>query len=239
MKFIKVKTRALLPPKDNIYPILDKFLPPLKEGDVLFITSKVLAIHQGRCIKIDKKVNKNELIKHEAQKYVFTKIKGQKFILTIKDNTLIPSAGIDESNANGYYILWPKNTNLLCKQICLYLKAKYHLKQLAVVATDSHTTPLRWGVSGISIGFFGLEPIVDLRGKKDIFGRKLKYTRANIVDVLSAMAVLLMGEGGEKTPMVIVREPKFVKFSDKNNYHKLVIGKKQDLYYPLLKIFDR
>ena len=239
MKFIKIRTRAFLPPKDNLYPALDKYLPPLKEGDILFITSKVLAIHQGRTVKINPKVDKNQLIKKEAQKYIFTKIKQQKFILTIKDNTLIPSSGIDESNGNGYYVLWPKNTNRLCREICIYLKKKHKVKKLAVVATDSHTTPLRWGVSGISIGFFGMEPVADYRGKKDIFGRPLKYTRANIVDVLANMAVLLMGEAGEKTPMLILREASFVQFNNKNNYHKLVIGKKADLYYPMLKIFDK
>jgi F420-0:gamma-glutamyl ligase len=45
MNFIKVKTGSILPPKDNLYPILDKYLPKLKEGDVIFITSKILAIH--------------------------------------------------------------------------------------------------------------------------------------------------------------------------------------------------
>jgi F420-0:gamma-glutamyl ligase len=48
MKFIPVKTRALLPPKDDVYKELERSLPKLKEGDVLFIASKVLAIHQRR-----------------------------------------------------------------------------------------------------------------------------------------------------------------------------------------------
>lgn len=52
MKFIPVKTRRVLPPKDDIYPILDDFLPKLREGDIIFITSKILAIHQGRCVKM-------------------------------------------------------------------------------------------------------------------------------------------------------------------------------------------
>jgi F420-0:gamma-glutamyl ligase len=158
MKFLPIKTRQLLPPKENIYKILDKHLPKLKEGDVLLIASKILALHQGRCIKVSD-VEKSALIKKEAD-YLLPKhkIKGSDIILTIKDSTLIPSAGIDESNGNGYYILWPKNTNQLCKKICGYLKKKFKIKKLAVIATDSHTTPLRWGTMGISIGFFGIEP---------------------------------------------------------------------------------
>lgn len=239
MQILPIKTRALLPPKDNIFPLLNKHLPKLKEGDVLLIASKILAIHQGRCVPVGK-VDKLKLIKKEAD-YSLPKHKvaGADIMLTIKDSTLIPSAGIDESNGSGYFILWPTNTNALCKQICQYLKKKHKIKKLAVIATDSRTTPLRWGTTGISTGFYGLKPLRDYRGKKDIFGRKLIYTQSNIVDALSATAVMLMGEGNEKTPMVIVRNADFIKFTNKNNYKKFLISPKKDLYYPLLKIFKK
>jgi dihydrofolate synthase / folylpolyglutamate synthase len=48
----------------------------------------------------------------------------------MKDNTLIPSAGIDESNANGYYILRPKNIQKMTKEIWQYLKKKCKIKKL-------------------------------------------------------------------------------------------------------------
>lgn len=230
-----------MPPKDDIFELLDKYLPKVKEGDVLFITSKILAIHQGRCIKTSEvEDRKSEMIRREAD-YSLPKrvVGGSDIILTIKDYTLIPSAGIDESNGNSYIILWPKNSSKAAKQICQYLKKKYHLKKLAVIITDSHTTPLRWGTQGISIGFYGLDPLFDYRGKKDIFGRKLKYTQANIVDSLSAMAVLLMGEGNEKNPIMLLRGAKFIRFTNKNTHRKLVIEPKKDLYYPLLKIFKK
>ncbi len=239
MDFIKVKTRPMLPPKDNIYGLLDKYLPQPKEGDVIFITSKILAIHQGRCVPIGDQVNKDNLIIDEADRYIPRSKSPGNFLLTIKDHTLIPSAGIDESNANNHYILWPKNTVKLLKEICEYLKKKHKIKKLAVIATDSHTTPLRWGVTGISTGFFGMEPLYDYRGKKDIFGRKLKFTRTNIVDALSAMAVLLMGEGAETTPIVIARGLDFIKFTNKNKYKDIVVDPEEDIYSPLLKIFRR
>ena len=238
MQFIKVKTRAILPPQDDIYPILDKYLPKIKDGDVLMVTSKILAIHQGRCVKIDGVINKDNLIMSEAERFIPRRlVPNGDFLLAIKENTLIASSGIDESNGNGYYILWPKNSVQLAKQIRKYLLEKYKLKNLAVIITDSHTTPLRFGVNGISIGFFGLEPMQDYRGTKDIFGRKLKFTQTNLVDALSAMAVMLMGEGSEQTPMVIIREAKFIKFTDKNTYKKLVIPFEKDIYSPLLKVF--
>ena len=41
-----------MPPKDDFLEALDESLPKLKEGDVLLVASKVLAIHQGRTKKI-------------------------------------------------------------------------------------------------------------------------------------------------------------------------------------------
>lgn len=227
------------PPKDDIYKIIDEYLPPLQEGDVLLITSKVLAIHQGRCVKITDEIKKDDLIKQEAEKFIPREQRANEaVILTIKEHTLLPSAGIDESNGNGYYILWPENINALAKELCGYLKKKFNIKKLAIIITDSHCAPLRYGVIGISIGFCGLEPLKDYRGKKDIFGREIQMALSNIVDAVSAMAVLLMGEGNEKTPMVIMRNADFIKFTDKDGYQKLVIPGKEDIYYPLLKKFD-
>lgn len=236
MQFIPIKTKAVLPPKENIYGVLDKFLPKLKEGDVLFITSKVLAIHQGRCVKITPEVNKKDLIKQEAERYAISHSPSGDWILTVKNHTLIPSAGIDESNGNRYYILWPKNIPKLAQEICHYLKKKFSLNNLAIIVTDSHTIPLRYGVIGISIGFYGMEPFCDYKGKPDIFGRKLKYTKTNIVDALAAMGVLLMGEGKERTPMLIIRNAKFVQFTQKSTYKKLVIPPEEDIYKPLLEV---
>jgi len=235
MQFLPVRTRKILPPKDDLYAILNASLPRLREGDIVFITSKVLAIHQGRCIRIDKKVDKKALIRREADAFIEDRNAYWDFILTVKDSTLIPSSGIDESNGNGYYILWPKRTNVLLKEIRAYLKKKYKLKKLALVATDSHTVPLRWGVSGISTGFYGLEPLQDMRGRKDVFGRKLQFTKTNVVDPLAAMAVSLMGESSERTPIVILRGAKDIRFTDKSTWHKIAIPLKKDIYAPLLR----
>jgi F420-0:gamma-glutamyl ligase len=243
MKFIPLKTRAILPPRDDIYAILDESTPTLRDGDILFITSKVLAIHQGRCVKIDPnkpgaKGLKTKLIKREADRYAHSHLKTWKDLyLTIKDHTLIANAGIDESNANGYYILWPRRPSALAKEIRSYLIKKFRIKNFAVVITDSHIVPLRHGTLGISIGFYGMEPLHGYRGTPDIFGRLLKHTSKNIVDALSTMAVLLMGEGNERTPLLLLRDAKFVTFTDKPTYRKSVVAPHNDLYSPFWRAF--
>ncbi len=237
MEIITIKTRVITPPKDDIFKVLDEFCVDLKEKDILLITSKILAIHQGRCVPVDS-VDKDELIKKEADAFIpREECPGGYVILTIKNNILIPSAGIDESNADGYYILWPEHPEKEAKKICEYLKDKFSLKELAVVITDSHSTPLRRGIIGISSGFYGLNPFRDYRGNKDIFGREMKISRSNVVDSLCAAGVLLMGEGNEKTPMAVIRNVDFVEFTDEEKYGELLTSIKDDIYYPLLKNF--
>ena len=242
MQFIPIKTRKFLPPKDDIYDLFENYLPRLREGDVLVITSKILGIHEGRCVKIetDTPAERNKLIMQEADWYVpAEKRKGLHWHLTIKDYTLIADAGIDRSNGRGYYILWPKNTKKLLREIRAFLKKKYQIKKLGLIAIDSHLIPLRAGTVGISTGFFGLKPWKDYRGKPDIFGRRLKYTRANIVDPLAAICALLMGEGNEQSPILLARGLKFVKFTNQDMARDLLYPPHKDIYKPLLKVYQR
>ena len=238
MEIITIKTRPLLPPQDNLFPILDEVLTDLKERDVICITSKVLAIHQGRSIPISDVANKDDLIIQEAEKYIDrSEVPNGYTLLTIKEQTLIASSGIDESNSNGYYVLWPTECDQLLAEICNYLKNKHGIKELGVIATDSHTLPLRRGVTGIATGFFGINPLNDYRGKPDIFGRALKMTQTDVVDSLAAMAVFHMGEGSEQTPIVVLRDLEHVTFSEDNHRSQFNIPLHDDIYFPLLKVF--
>ncbi len=230
--FIPIKTRVVNPPIDTIWDIIDSL--DVKEDDIIFITSKILAIHQGRTVPMND-INKEQLIKNEADYWLPCEHRGGfRINLTITDNVLIPAAGIDESNANGHYIMWPKDIDGLCAEIRLRLVDRHGLKNLGVVATDSHTTPLRWGVTGITIGLAGVEPLEDIRGRKDIFGRDMKMTQINKIDPLTSMAVLLMGEADETVPIVILRGFDNIKFNEKASMQGYKISPDDDIYQPLL-----
>ena len=239
MQFIPIKTRTLHPPQDDMYDVLDT-LPTLNDGDIIFITSKILAIHQGRCVHMSKVENKDDLIFDEADAYIPRPgTQPHHVVLTIKDHTLIPSAGIDESNSNDHYVFWPENVNDLLKEMHAYLCKKHDIKNLGLVSTDSHTLPLRRGVVGISTGVYGFNPLKDYRGKEDLFGRELRMSQSNIVDGLSAMAVLMMGEGQESVPIILLKEFKDIEFSDKDFSDEFFINRHEDLYDPILKDFKK
>lgn len=238
INFIPVKTRIVNPPKDEIWDILDN-LPPLFNNDIVFITSKILGIHQGRCVRCDE-VIKTDLIKDEAEFYLpYVHKQGFNVNLTITENILIAAAGIDASNANGHYIMWPQQVDKLCREIRDYLCKKNNLNNLGVIATDSHTTPLRWGVTGITIGLAGVEPLKDVRGEADLFGRPMHLTQINQIDALTSMAVLLMGETNQCTPIVLLRGYNNIVFNPKASMADFKISPEEDLYSPLLKVLEK
>jgi F420-0:gamma-glutamyl ligase len=236
LEFIPIKTRIVHPPKDEIWDILDSL--ELRDGDIVFITSKILGIHQGRCVRSGT-TSKEELIAREATRWLPYENRGGFHVnLTITDNILIPAAGIDESNADGHYIMWPKEVDKLCREIRARLMKRCGLVRLGVVSTDSHTTPLRWGVTGITTGLAGVEPLRDIRGHNDIFGRQMRVTQVNLIDPLSSMAVLLMGETDERTPIVILRGYDGIPFSDTASMDEFKISPDTDLYQPLLDVME-
>ncbi len=237
MKVTAIKTCKITIRNKNLYKILDRYILTLKEKSILVITSKIIAICEGRLVRIGK-IEKDTLIEREANYFLPSEENPYHFSLTIKNNILVASAGIDESNGNGYYILWPKNPQKTANGIRRYLVKRFSLTQVGVIITDSKTTPQHWGVTGIAITHSGFKALNDYRGKSDIFGRKFKATQVSVMDGLAATAVLVMGEGREQTPLAIVEDVPFVRFQQrdptKKELQELKISLAEDLYAPLL-----
>lgn len=241
MKVTAIKTRKFLPPKDNLWDLLSRNIKSLKENSVVAITSKVVAIAEGRCIAKKDFSDKDELIINEADKYILRSESYQGLVMqTIKNNMIIASAGIDESNGAGYYILWPKDPKRSAKKIWQFLRKRNHIKNLGVIITDSRLIPLRRGVVGISIGYFGFNPLKDYRKTKDIFGREFKMELSNFPDSLASAAVIEMGEGSEQQPIAIIRgvpNLQFIdrKFQPQSPDDSFDIPSKEDMFYPLIR----
>ena len=238
MKIFSIKTHKIRPYKQNLFEILDKYLKSVKERSIIVITSKIVSICEGRVVKLEE-TDRKKLVEKEAEYFLPPDKNKYNVTLTIKGNLLIPTAGIDESNGNGDYILWPKYPQETADKVRQHLRKRFLIKKLGVIITDSKTTPLRWGTTGVAISYSGFFPIYNYIGKRDIFGRKFKMQKANIVDALAASAVLVMGEGAEQTPLAIIEDVPFVKFQEKNPSKKelkdFLINMDDDLYGPLLK----
>lgn len=237
MEFFPIKTRPLNPPKDDLLQIIDEYITDLRDGDIIFITSKVVSIHEWRTIVNDWTIDKKDLIIDESDAMMRTDVVPWKHIyLTITNNILIPTAWIDESNSNGYFILWPKNMHEFSKEVHDFLCKKFWIKNLWIIITDSTARPLKWWVVWIAIYSYWIEPLIDKRWEKDIFWKNLDITQVNVIDALSASAVFLMWEADETQPIVIARNVPWIIYSTEDNlYEKMNIEPERDLFWEILK----
>jgi len=223
---------------DQLIPLFDVHIKTFQEESILVITSKIISITQGRTKTHKQVVDTSDLIADESSHYIEPSNSKYGITLSITRNTLIPNAGIDESNGNGEYILWPENPFEVASTVWQYLKKRFSLTHVGVLITDSTTSPMRWGTRGVGLSWCGFEPLNSYIGTPDIFGRPLHATKASIIDGLAAAAVVVMGEGNEQTPMATIQDVPFVRFTDmppvQNEIDSLLIDPIDDLYAPLI-----
>ncbi len=202
----------------------------LQSGDILVIASKVVAYSQKRLRMAKDDAEFKALIHQEADQV----LDEGAMTLTMKHHILIPNAGIDRSNTpEGEAVLWPEHPFVSAREIRQFLREEFHLDHLGVLISDSHCQPLRQGTSGIAIGWAGFEGVQDERGKKDLFGRAMVYTKIAVADDLTCAANLLMGETDASIPFVIVRN--FEASFTENEFEAgdYFIEPKDCLYHPL------
>lgn len=236
-----IRTHKITPRDKSILKILDQYSLTFKENSVLAISSKIIAISENRVVKKNL-ATKEDLVPQESELYLPKNVSKYGVNFTIKNNLLVASAGIDESNAGEYLALWPKDPQKSANEIREYLSGRFKLKKVGVIVTDSRSMPLRWGAIGLGIAHSGFQALNNYVGKKDIFGRKFRVEKSNIVDGLAAVATLVMGEGDEQTPLAVIEDLPFVKFQSRNPTKKelefLKIKLEDDLFAPFLKAVE-
>jgi len=218
MKVTAHRTR-LIKSGDSIEEVLAESLPPLKENSFVVIASKIFSTCEGRFIQRTEhnpgeKFEKHELARQEAEWYLEPHSSKYNLMLTVKRNWMFVNAGIDESNADGAYLLWPKDPQTSINKVWQFLRAKNGIQNLGVTMSDSASFPLNWGVIGHSIAYCGFNPLKSYIGKPDLFGRTMVMEQVNMAASVTAAAVLEMGEGAERTPFAVVEEVTGAEFQD-------------------------
>lgn len=215
----------------------------IEDFDVLVISSKYLAIGEDRIKKLSD-VNPSQEAVLMAKKYhidpkmmeliiresdeIFGGLYG--FVLTSVQNILAPNAGIDKSNIpTDHVVLYPKHPYESVET----LRNKFLIdcgKKIGIVLSDSRILPMRKGTTGVALACSGFEPVIDLKGTKDLFGNVLKYTSQNIADCLASIGTMIMGESDASTPVIILRGLK-IKFTNRPiSSESLGIESKYDIY---------
>ncbi len=125
-------------------------------------------------------------------------------VTTLTGHTCV-NAGIDESNIeNGFLLYPPKNPDLSASKIGNGLERRSG-KRLSVIVTDTNGRAFKIGQTGVAIGIYKIKPIISWVGEKDLFGKTLEITEEAVADELAGAANLLMGEGAGGIPVVIIR----------------------------------
>lgn len=230
MQVRPVRTR-IFRERENLADFVVRHIPRVKEGTIIVVTSKIVALSEGRTVEIKDEHTREEVIKREADFAMRTMYTW----LTLKDGLLMSSAGVDESNAEGNkIILLPKDSFKAASALRAELRKRYKVKKLGVLIPDSRVLALRAGAVGVAMGYAGFRGIRDYRGTKDMFGRVMKISRTNIPDSLASAAVLVMGEGKEQQPLAVVTGLD-VEFTDRTNRKETIIPPEHDMYRPFFE----
>lgn len=240
MESIAIRTHRV-EPSESLFEIIDRYVPRLKEQSILAISAKIVSFCQNRLVPKNTGVSKDTLIRQEADRWLEPSPQApHPFVLTMTHHLLIPSAGIDESNATqDAYVLYPENIQDVCRDVWNHLRDRDGLTHVGVLMTDSSTTPLRRGTRGVALGWCGFRALQSYIGTPDCYGRQMQYAVASHLDGLAGLAVLMMGEGAEQTPMVLVQDLPMLVFQEhppsREEYEELMVDPEYDVYASLLR----
>ncbi len=241
MNITAIKTPKITVGSANLHDILDDCLLPLTDGVIVVITSKIVSICEGSVVAFGD-ADREDLIVQQSDQYLPATLSKYGHHFTITDHTLISSAGIDESNGEDHFILWPKDAQETANEVRQYLSYKHGFKNIGVVITDSTCQPLRRGTIGIAMAHSGFRGLTNYVGTPDLFGRPFGVTQAGIASGLAAAAVLVMGEGTEQTPLCLLSDVPFVTFTGANptaeELAEIRISLEDDLFAPFLTAVD-
>jgi coenzyme F420-0:L-glutamate ligase / coenzyme F420-1:gamma-L-glutamate ligase len=218
----------------------------LQAGDVVAIAQKVISKAEGRFVNLedvepsaeavdlaaatDKDPRLVELILQESEE--ISRYKKGVLITRHRLGFTSANAGIDRSNVaqvegDETVLLLPEDPDKSAAAIRQALQAAFDVL-VGVVITDSHGRPFRLGTVGVAIGVAGIPALWDRRGELDLYGYRLQHTEVGVADEIAAAAGLLMGQGAEGLPVVLLRGLRFA--APPGRATDLVRPKLMDLY---------
>jgi coenzyme F420-0:L-glutamate ligase / coenzyme F420-1:gamma-L-glutamate ligase len=191
------------------------------DGDVLLVCQKVVSKSENRFVDLasvqvsaraqelaalcSKDPRLVEIVLRESAEVV--RCAPRVLIVRHRLGFVMANAGVDQSNipdSQSRVLLLPVDPDASAAALREALSRSLGAAP-AVVITDTFGRPWRQGVCGTAIGASGIVALLDRRGEKDRFGRELQVTQVAVADGIAAAATLLMGEGAEGRPAVLVR----------------------------------
>ena len=249
IQLIALNNFPSIKPYDDLVEIIIKSLNSnnisIDDMDVIVVAQKIISKAENRFLDLD-----NIQVLDEAKKLAndLNKDPGliqaiinesNKILSTDKDVVIVEhnlgfiniNAGIDQSNisqSNNIALLLPEDPSKSAKSLGEGLSKALN-KDISIIISDSMTRPYRFGVINFALASHNLPSLIDLKGKEDMYGNKLKGTEVAIADELASASGLLMGQSNEMKPVILVKG--FNKKSYKpNDALDLIVNESEDLY---------
>ena len=237
-------------PGQSIAEIIIKALPAnalsLGDGTVVVLCQKIVSKAENRYVELatvnpSQRANELAALCAKDPRFVELVLRESSTVLRCVKDVLIvrhrlgfvvANAGIDQSNipnAAQRVLLLPQDPDASAAAIRDALAQRLGIR-VGVIISDSFGRPWRLGVCGTAIGCAGLNPLIDLRGKPDRFGRALRVTQVAVADEIAATATLVMGEADEGRPVVLVSGVAAEYFSEDGSATQLLRPAEQDLF---------
>lgn len=195
----------------------------LQDGDILVIAQKVISKAEGRQVPLStvipgKKALEAAQVTGKDPRLVELILQESDSISRIAPGVLVvrhrlgftsANAGIDRSNIaqeedGEQVLLLPYDPDRSAAEIGRTIQDRTAAR-IGVVISDSHGRPFRLGTTGVAIGVAGIPALWDRRGEQDLYGYHLQHTDVGVGDEIAAAAGLLMGQGAEGLPAVLIR----------------------------------
>ena len=227
LTLIAVPDFPLVEPGDDLAEVICGVVetngPELVDHDVIVLAQKVVSKAEGRyvdqaavkpgsqalalSVKVQKDPRLVEVILSESRRVV--RYRPGVLIVEHRLGFVVANAGVDQSNvdpAKGIepVLLLPRDPDSSAQR--LHERFRQRLgKMVGVVINDSFGRAWRLGTVGVALGAAGLPALMNLRGKPDLYGRRLQVSETAFADEIAAASSLLMGQANEATPAVVLR----------------------------------
>ncbi len=173
------------------------------DGDVIVVTSKVVAKSEGRVVAYDG-TDEAKLALIESESRRILRRRGTLRITETHHGFVNANAGVDLSNTEpGTAVLLPTDPDRSARRLRAQLRRRRGV-DVGVVITDTFGRAWRHGVTDVAIGAAGLRAVLDLRGTVDATGRTLEATEVAIADEIAGAANLVLGKAAG-TPFARLR----------------------------------
>jgi len=227
LELLAIEDLPIVKPGDDLVRLavdgLQRSRLRLAHNDVLVVAQKIVSKAEGRTVvladvapsprakalasEVDKDPRLVELILSESKRIV----RSGPGVLIVEHRLgfVMANAGVDQSNVGAQdgierALLLPLDPDASAEALRVALSARFDAR-IGVIINDSFGRAWRLGTVGVALGVAGLPALMDLRGRPDLLGRPLRVSMSAFADEIAAAASLVMGQGDEGRPMVIVR----------------------------------